>query len=259
MTKSMKAGARHRASATIWHESGDAAQSATLLAPQPGADDSNRVGRVATLHALPAARASLPPATCPDDARTLRHRIGRLFDGLIASQSLAATDPVLDVRDFAWTALLRRDWRAIREEAVATAQNGLTPLWRDGAATVDHAQRCPHTLAALHAIPGLYDAAFATLAPGIHIPARRGATKGLITCHLGLVVPRDGGARMRVRDRILRWAEGETLIFDDSFDHEIHNDAGGQRIVLRIRFARPLRRPGQWAAAAALRLLPGRI
>ncbi len=187
------------------------------------------------------------------------HRFGRLFDGLIASHSLASTDPVLDVRDFPWTAGLRREWAAIRAEAVAMAPSGLMPLWQDGGAVAVRAAGCPRTLAALRAIPGLYDAAFASLAPDAHIPARRGATKGLITCHLGLVVPRDGGARMRVRDRILRWAEGETLIFDDSFDHEIHNDAAGQRIVLRIRFARPLRQPGQWVAETVLRLLRGRI
>jgi hypothetical protein len=43
-----------------------------------------------------------------------------LFDRLIAS-SLVSNDPVLDVRDFAWTQMLRENWQAIRDEAIAAA------------------------------------------------------------------------------------------------------------------------------------------
>src|SRR3546814_18910846 len=46
------------------------------------------------------------------------------------------------------------------------------------------------------------------------------STKGLLTCHLGLIVPRDGDVRMRIGDRIIRW-EGETLVFDDTHPHEV--------------------------------------
>ena len=73
-------------------------------------------------------------------------------------------------------------------------------------------------------------------------------TKGLITCHLGLIVPRDGDVRMRVDDRIVRWAEGETLVFDDTYQHEVWNDTDGTRVVLLIQFERPLRQPGKWFA-----------
>ena len=96
----------------------------------------------------------------------------------------------------------------------------------------------------------------AILPPGAHHAIRRGATKGLITCHLGLVVPRDGDVRMRVGDRVVRWSEGETLVFDDTYDHEVWNEASGTRIVLRIRFDRPLRNPGKWVADR-VRRLPG--
>ena len=86
------------------------------------------------------------------------------------------------------------------------------------------------------------------LAPGTHIPDHRGVSKGLITCHLGLIVPRDGDVRMRVGDRVVRWAEGETLVFDDTYRHEVWNETGGSRVVLLIQFERPLRRPGKWCA-----------
>lgn len=194
-----------------------------------------------------------------------------LFDRLISSSSLVSNEPVLDVRDFPWTALLREHWHDIRAEAIAVALQGdaspslatISPdhraiaavnmwrsffLWGYGFAIEDNLEQCPKTAAIVARIPGLNSAFFSILAPGTHIPDHRGVTKGLITCHLGLIVPRDGDVRMRVDDRIVRWSEGETLVFDDTYQHEVWNDTAGTRVVLLIQFARPLRRPGKWIA-----------
>lgn len=180
-------------------------------------------------------------------------RLRSAFDPVIASSSLVANDPVLDVRDFPWTAGLRDDWAAIRDDAVRVA---LPAEALPGGATIEHTlARCPHTAAVVARIPGLHSASFSILAPGSHIPERRGATKGLITCHLGLIVPRDGDVRMRVHDRTVRWAEGETLVFDDTYRHEVWNDTNGTRVVLLIQFERPLRNPGKWIADLVLRVL----
>ena len=46
----------------------------------------------------------------------------------------------------------------------------------------------------------------------------------------------------------MRWAEGETLVFDDTYQHEVWNDTDGTRVVLLIQFERPLRNPGKWIA-----------
>jgi aspartyl/asparaginyl beta-hydroxylase (cupin superfamily) len=192
-----------------------------------------------------------------------------LFDRFIARFSLVSTDPVLDVRDFAWTQALRANWQAIRAEAIAAAfdpypapslsmispdHRAIAPMhkWRSfflygyGYLVRENLDRCPETTRLVEAIPGLNSAFFSILAPGTHIPAHRGVTKGLITCHLGLIVPRNGDARMRIDDRVVRWAEGETLVFDDTYDHEVWNDTSGTRVVLLIQFRRPLRQPGRW-------------
>ena len=194
-----------------------------------------------------------------------------VFDRLIASSSLVANDPVLDMRDFAWTKALRDDWRTILDEARTVALQGeaspslavISPdhrsiaeigkwrsffLWGYGFPIEDNLARCPRTAEIVARIPGLNSAFFSILAPGTHIPAHRGVTKGLITCHLGLIVPRDGDVRMRVADRYVRWAEGETLVFDDTYDHEVWNDTTGTRVVLLVQFERPLRNPGKWIA-----------
>ena len=194
-----------------------------------------------------------------------------LFDRLIASSSLVSNEPVLDMRAFAWTAMLRDHWADIRDEAIAVALQGeaspslatISPdhraiaavnmwrsffLWGYSYPIEDNLAQCPKTAAIVARIPHLNSAFFSILAPGTHIPAHRGVTKGLITCHLGLIVPRDGDVRMRVGDRVVRWAEGETLVFDDTYDHEVWNDTAGTRVVLLIQFERPLKRPGKWIA-----------
>jgi beta-hydroxylase len=257
-----------RASA-MWRESGDVREPARMHEPH----------RPEPAAALPDARImqDAPAVGTPMAAargRPLIVRVGKHlrggFDRLIAASSLVANDPVLDVRDFAWTATLRDEWRAIRDEALAVAQGQAAPslatispdhraiaevgkwrsffLWGYGYAIDENLARCPRTRALVERIPGLNSAFFSILAPGTHIPAHRGVTKGLITCHLGLIVPRDGDVRMRVADRVVRWAEGETLVFDDTYDHEVWNDTRGTRVVLLVQFERPLRNPGKWFA-----------
>ena len=238
----------------MWRQSGEAAPAPGLTlvpgAPEPDAAMQAEPGR-------------------PLIIRVGKHLRG-LFDRLIGASSLVATDPVLDVRDFGWTALLRDHWQDIRDEAIAVSQVGAAPslatispdhrsiakvgkwrsffLWGYGYPIDENLARCPKTQALVERIPGLNSAFFSILAPGTHIPAHRGVTKGLITCHLGLVVPRDGDVRMRVADRIVRWAEGETLVFDDTYDHEVWNDTDGTRVVLLVQFERPLKNPGKWFA-----------
>ena len=219
------------------------------------------------------ARSSFVPTAEPGRPWLVRvgKRLRGTFDRLIAGSSLVANAPVLDVRDFAWTALLRDHWQDILAEARAVALVGnaspslatISPdhraiaevgkwrsyfLWGYGYRIDDNLSRCPRTRDVLARVPGLATAFFSILAPGTHIPAHRGVSKGLITCHLGLIVPRSGDVRMRVGDRIVRWSEGETLVFDDTYDHEVWNDTDGTRVVLLIQFERPLRRPGKWVA-----------
>ena len=231
MTKSMNAGVQRPSQGAIWHKSG----ACDADAPAPRAD----------LSLVPPQPAPFPPTDAvarPSLGRAIGARLRHLPDRVIAASSLVSNDPVLDVRDFGWTAGLRCHWAAIRDEVRADPAAGAD--WR----------ACPRLAAIVAAIPGLHDAHIARLAPGAHVPPRRGATKGLITCHLGLAVPRDGDARMRVKDRIVRWAEGETLVFDDTYVHEMWNETGGTRTVLVVQVVRPLRQPGRWIAESLLRL-----
>ena len=49
---------------------------------------------------------------------------------------------------------------------------------------------------------------------------------------------------MQVEDQICLWEPGKTLVFDDTYRHEVWNDTAEDRVILLVQFSRPLRFPG---------------
>ncbi|HEY1788584.1 MAG TPA: aspartyl/asparaginyl beta-hydroxylase domain-containing protein [Verrucomicrobiae bacterium] len=180
-------------------------------------------------------------------------------------------DPhIYDTRLFPWAKKIEKDWRLIRAEldAVMTFRDQM-PSFQDilkevGAIQSDNnwktfflagigmdcgenRKRCPETVRLLGEIPGMTTAFFSILSPGKHIPAHRGAWNGILRLHLGLMVPEPRErVRIRIGNDFYSWREGETLIFDDTFNHEVWNDTDGYRVVLFVDFARPLYPPFHW-------------
>lgn len=205
------------------------------------------------------------------------HAVERVF----VRYSVHGEVPVHRDADFPWVAALENDWRAIRDELDAVlAQREPIPAFQEIAPELDaitqddrwqtyvlyaygvkaprNCRACPATTAAVERIPGMKTALFSILAPGKHIPPHRGPYKGLLRAHLGLRIPGPPGAvRLRVGDVRTGWREGEAIVFDDTFEHEVWNDSDDVRIVLFIDFVRPLRPPLSWINAAILRLIVG--
>jgi beta-hydroxylase len=101
--------------------------------------------------------------------------------------------------------------------------------------------RCPKTVRILKLIPNMKTAMFSILAPGKHIPEHRGLYNGVLRYHLPLRVPiRESACRIRVANEVRSWRKGKSLVFDDSFPHEVWNDSGEYRVVLFVDFVRPL-------------------
>ena len=99
------------------------------------------------------------------------------------------------------------------------------------------AQACPATSKILEdfsqAHTALHGSAyFSLLAPRTHIRRHCGPTNARLRLHLGLVVP--DGCSIRVGDEVRTWVEGRCLLFDDSFEHEVWNDADEERLVLIV-------------------------
>jgi beta-hydroxylase len=57
-------------------------------------------------------------------------------------------------------------------------------------------------------------------------------------------VPRQKEAcRIRVDSEVAHWEEGRSVVFDDTYLHEVWNDTDEERVVLFVDFARPLSFP----------------
>jgi aspartyl/asparaginyl beta-hydroxylase (cupin superfamily) len=180
-------------------------------------------------------------------------------------------DPhIYDTSLFPWARELELDWRKIRAELdqvmvfrdqmpsfheilkeVSTITSDAN--WKTyflagiGMDCRENARRCPETMRLLARVPGLTTAFFSILSPHKHIPAHRGAWNGILRFHLGLMVPEPREqCRIRIGNDYRHWREGQALIFDDTYNHEVWNDTEGYRVVLFVDFPRPLRQPWNW-------------
>lgn len=208
------------------------------------------------------------PSSALIPKRPLWMRIGRRLqpwcNRMIGRSSRVGDKPFHDKADFPWIAELERHWDEIRAEAsvVLSDINAIPPLaeispdhrriapagmWRSfflhgyGYSVEENCRRCPRTAALVAKVPGLNSALFSVLVPGTHIPAHTGVTKAILTCHLGVQVPREAEkCRMRVADQYVTWREGEAFVFDDIYQHEVLNDTPDTRVVLLIQFRRPV-------------------
>jgi beta-hydroxylase len=210
-------------------------------------------------------------------------RIGRgiltVTDRFFARQSLVGDPAVIDGSALPWVTALEADWKSVRRELDGLLQRReLLPaiqeiqpdqynlskgdLWKTcflfgyDARSERNCARCPETVRLLDAIPGVVLAWFSILAPGTHIPRHAGITKGLVRCHLGLVVPREPGrCEMEVDGTLNRWEEGRLLLFDDSRRHEVWNETAQERAILLCDVVRPMRRPGRAVMSAVAQIM----
>lgn len=103
--------------------------------------------------------------------------------------------------------------------------------------------RCPRTSALLGQIPGLLQAFFSILDPGKSIPAHDGPYLGYLRYHLALLVPSVDPPSMRVKDQFHTWQEGRSILFDDSWNHQVYNTSPERRVVLIVDVVRPMAWP----------------
>lgn len=99
---------------------------------------------------------------------------------------------------------------------------------------------CPRTSELLDRIPNLFQAMFSILDPGKSIPPHRTGWLGYIRYHLPLLVPKANPPSIRVKDQWHTWQEGQGVLLDDSWEHEVRNEADEPRVVLIVDVLRPM-------------------
>lgn len=128
----------------------------------------------------------------------------------------------------------------ISSEVDATKHWKIFVLYSFGCKPLHNRSLCPKTTALIDKIPNLNQAFFSILAPGKSIPAHCGPYHGSLRYHLGLIVPQTHSPSIRVKNTIYTWKEGESMMFDDSYEHEVYNKSFGMRVILLIDIIRPM-------------------
>lgn len=121
-------------------------------------------------------------------------------------------------------------------------------LYRNSDLIAAHCEQCPETHAIVESLPmprlpgQSPEVFFSILHPGTHIPPHCGLANYKLTVHLPLILP--SGCAIRVGDQTRNWRVGESMVFDDSFEHEAWNKGDSLRAVLILEAWHPdLRKP----------------
>ncbi|XP_027860209.1 aspartyl/asparaginyl beta-hydroxylase isoform X8 [Xiphophorus couchianus] len=152
--------------------------------------------------------------------------------------------------------MLERNWKTIRDEALAVMDRsrgrflpeeenlrekgewGQYTLWQQGKRVGNACQGVPKTCALMERFPEATGCKrgqikFSVMQPGTHVWPHTGPTNCRLRMHLGLVIPASG-CRIRCTDQTREWEEGKVLIFDDSFEHEVWQEADSYRLIFIV-------------------------
>jgi aspartate beta-hydroxylase len=102
---------------------------------------------------------------------------------------------------------------------------------------------CPKLAELVSSTPDVLSASLSFLAPGKHIPRHRGPFRGVLRYQLGLSVPLDALGRpaavLALNDVEHRVGDGQQLLWDDTYPHEVWNNSDQMRLVLLLDVRRP--------------------
>jgi ornithine lipid ester-linked acyl 2-hydroxylase len=191
-------------------------------------------------------------------------RILAPVERFIGRRSLVGDEAFFPLERFPWVEHIEANWQTIRAELEGVLQDrealpNFQDISKDQIEITDDdrwktffiygygfqadlgVQMCPRTAALMREIPGMTTAMLSILSPRKHILDHRGPYKGVLRYHLGLIVPREKErCRIRVGEELRHWEQGQSMIFDDTFNHEVWNDTDETRVVLFVDVLRPL-------------------
>ncbi|XP_070603913.1 aspartyl/asparaginyl beta-hydroxylase [Erythrolamprus reginae] len=151
---------------------------------------------------------------------------------------------------------LEKNWKVIRDEglAVMDRSKGLFlpedenlrekgdwsqfTLWQQGRKNENACNSVPKSCALLERFSEATGCRrgqikYSVMHPGTHVWPHTGPTNCRLRMHLGLVIPKEG-CRIRCAQETRFWEEGKILIFDDSFEHEVWQDANAYRLIFIV-------------------------
>lgn len=171
--------------------------------------------------------------------------------------------PYLSVADFPQLAMLRNNWKKIREEALTLERTelikgsdkyndiGFNSFFRRGWKRFyikwyndfhpSANQHCPETIQLLKQIPSIKAAMFVVLPAGSKLPEHRDPYAGSLRYHLGLITPNSEKCQIVVDGQPYFWRDGEDVLFDETYIHYAENATDKDRLILFCDVERPMR------------------
>jgi beta-hydroxylase len=194
------------------------------------------------------------------------------YNALVHLASRVPAEPFLDPGAFPDMRVVSEHWEVFRDEGLrlleegkvraATGDNdlGFHSFFKHGwkrfyLKWYDHplpsAQAlCARSSEILRGVPSIKGAMFAVLPPKAYLGRHRDPFAGALRYHLGLRTPNERRCWIQVDGERRSWADGEALVFDESYVHEAWNGTEITRLILLCDIERPLGGPmrpiNQW-------------
>jgi len=157
--------------------------------------------------------------------------------------------------------VIEDNWQDIRDEALALHKNGYIAIKDDLPASSFYKDNrwtsfylklydsdipsayelAPKTMALIDQVPSMNLALFACLNPGKKINNHHDPFAYTVRYSLGLSTPNSDKSGIVVNGDDYKWADGESIIFDETFMHHAYNDSDEPRIILMTDIDRPLK------------------
>lgn len=80
---------------------------------------------------------------------------------------------------------------------------------------------------------------FSVLGPGKYIPPHKGIYKGIYRC-LFVLQTQENAAWILINKKKIYFKNGESVIFDETFEHEVKNESNAPRVALYLDIYRKL-------------------
>lgn len=161
--------------------------------------------------------------------------------------------------------ILTENWKIFRDEALATYKSYSTikgdhffndivqnkkdwkKLYIKWHSDIDPIakQKCPKSCKIIKSLPDVTVAMFSVLSPGTHILPHKGLYKGCLRFHLGLDTPNSEDCFIVVDNKRYVWKNGESVLFDDTYEHWVKNNTNKTRIILFCDIVRPMKSFGK--------------
>ncbi|MBL34946.1 MAG: lipid A hydroxylase LpxO [Oceanospirillaceae bacterium] len=184
-------------------------------------------------------------------------------NAFLALFSKIKTEPYPDRSHFPELQEIREHWQQIRDEAEALQSGGLIQAagnnddlgfnsffkrgWTRfylswyGVTPPSAEQYAPFTCNLIKRYPNIRAAMFTRLPAGGELRQHRDPYGGSLRYHLGLSTPNSDDCHILVDGIPYAWRDGEDVIFDETYLHEVHNNTDQDRLIFFCDIEKPMR------------------